>query len=195
MGKLFVLLLLAVATLLSSPPASVHGQTLAPNYEGLWYRAPAESEAGWGMNLAHQGDVIFVTWFTYDLGGKAWWLTMAANKTADNAYTGTLLETRGPAFNAVPFSPVAVTRNSVGVGTVTFSDTNNGTFVYVVNGIAQSKAITRQIFGTLPTCVWGAQPNLALATNYQDIWYAAPAESEAGWGVNFTHHGDNIFAT
>ena len=51
------------------------------------------------------------------------------------------------------------------------------------------------MFGPLPTCTFGAQPNLALATNYQDLWYAAPAESEAGWGVNFTHQGDIIFAT
>ena len=36
------------------------------NYGGLWYNAPAESEAGWGINFAHQGDVIFATWFTYD---------------------------------------------------------------------------------------------------------------------------------
>jgi len=53
----------------------------------------------------------------------------------------------------------------------------------------------RSAFGPLPTCAWGGQPNLSLATNYQDLWYAAPAESEAGWGVNFTHQGDKIFAT
>ena len=35
-----------------------------PNYEGLWWRSPAGSESGWGINFAHQGDVIFATWFT-----------------------------------------------------------------------------------------------------------------------------------
>ena len=168
---------------------------VAPNYEGLWYNAPAESESGWGINFAHQGDIIFLTWFTYDLNGKAWWLTMQADKKADRVYSGTLLETRGPAFNAVPFRPTGVTRNEVGPGTLTFSDANNGSFAYTVNGVSQTKAITRQMFGPLPTCVWGAQPNLTLATNFQDIWYAAPAESESGWGVNFTHQGDIIFAT
>jgi hypothetical protein len=34
-----------------------------------------------------------------------------------------------------------------------------------------------------------------VASNYQDLWYAAPAESEPGWGINFTHQGDVIFAT
>lgn len=166
----------------------------SPNYTGLFWNSPATSESGWGINFAHQGDVIFVTWFTYDLTGAAWWLTMTAYKTAESVYAGTLLESRGPAFNAVPFMPSAVTRNVVGSGTLTFSDADNGSFAYIVNGVSQTKAITRQRFGPLPTCTWGAQPDLALATNYQDLWYADPAESESGWGVNFTHQGDDIFA-
>jgi hypothetical protein len=47
----------------------------------------------------------------------------------------------------------------------------------------------------LPVCTFGAQPNLALATNYQDVWWAAAGAGESGWGVNFTHQGDTIFAT
>jgi hypothetical protein len=34
------------------------------NYQGLWWKSPAGSESGWGINFAHQGDVIFATWFT-----------------------------------------------------------------------------------------------------------------------------------
>jgi hypothetical protein len=120
---------------------------------------------------------------------------MTASKAADGSYSGNLYETHGPAFSAVPWSPAAVTSQVVGTGKVAFGDGSNGTFSYTVNGVTQSKAITRQVFGRLPTCVFGAQPNLALATNYQDLWYAAPAESEAGWGVNFTQQGDTIFAT
>ena len=48
------------------------------------------------------------------------------------------------------------------------------------------------MFGAEPTCAWGRQANLASATNYQDMWWN-PAES--GWGMNFTHQGDMIFAT
>jgi hypothetical protein len=165
------------------------------NYQGLWWNAPALSESGWGINFAHQGEIIFATWFTYDATGKALWLSMIATRTADGVYSGALYQTHGPAFSAVPFNPAAVTTTPVGSGTLTFSDANNGTFAYIVNGIAQTKAITREVFGPLPTCTFGGQPNLALATNYQDLWYAAPAESEAGWGVNFTHQGDIIFAT
>ena len=72
---------------------------------------------------------------------------------------------------------------------------STATFTYTVNGVTQSKAIVPQVFGPLPTCVWGAQPNLSVATNYQDLWWAAPAGVESGWGVNLTHQGSTIFAT
>ena len=185
------------ATNFAGMSASV--QTTAPpavvNYEGLWWKSPAGSESGWGINFAHQGDVIFATWFTYDLNGKAWWLSMTANKTAEGTYAGTLVQTRGPAFSAVPFSPAAVVATAVGTATLTFSDRNNGSFAYTVNGVSQTKAITRQVFATPPTCTFGTQSDLSLASNYQDLWWAAPAGAESGWGVNFTHQSDIIFAT
>ena len=159
------------------------------NYQGLWWNP---SESGWGINFAHQADVIFATWFTYDVHKNPWWLTMTATKTADGVYTGAVFQTSGPAFSAVPFSPSGVSSTSVGEATIAFTDASNGTFAYSVNGVGQTKKITRQIFGTLPTCVWGAQTNLSLATNYQDLWWN-PAES--GWGVNLTHQGNTIFAT
>jgi hypothetical protein len=120
---------------------------------------------------------------------------MTANKASDGSYTGTLYETHGPAFNAVPFSPSAVTSTAVGSGTLTFSDANNGTFAYSVNGTQQSKTIVRQVFGTVPTCVFSAQADPAAATNYQGLWWYSPAAAESGWGVNFTQQGDTIFAT
>jgi len=33
----------------------------ASNYQGLWWNAPAGSESGWGINFAHQSDIIFAT--------------------------------------------------------------------------------------------------------------------------------------
>src|SRR5262249_10598678 len=99
----------------------------------------------------------------------------------------------GPAFNATPFNPNAVWYSPVGEATLTFSDADNGTFAYTLNGIAQTKAITRMVFGTLPHCTFGMQANLATATNYQDIWWTGAGES--GWGVHLTQQDDLIFAT
>ncbi len=171
-----------------------------PNYQGLWWNA---AESGWGINLAHQGDTVFASWFTYDLAGRGWWLVMTARKAGPDTYQGDLYETMGPAFNAQPFDPTKVASFKVGTGTLTFSDANNGRFDYRINSIhqvavspiQQFKSITREVFGPLPTCTWGG-PNLALATNYQDLWWAAPPPGvESGWGINLNHEGDTIFAT
>ena len=165
-------------------------------WQGLWWKSPAGLESGWGINFAHQGDVIFATWFTYDAAGKAWWLSMTAPlASGGNVFTGTLYATHGPPFNAAPFNPALVVPAAVGTGTLTFTDNDNGTFAYTVNGISQSKPITRQVFGPLPTCRFGMLADLRAATNYQDLWWNAPPGSESGWGLNIAHEGDTLFVT
>jgi hypothetical protein len=121
-------------------------------------------------------------------------MTATRGSAAPDTYTGQLIETRGPAFSAVPFDPNRVTRTVVGAATLTFTDINRASFSYVVNGVAQTKALTRQVFGPLPRCTWGPAPDFAAATNYADLWWAA-GDAESGWGINLAHQGDNIFAT
>jgi hypothetical protein len=183
-----------------SPATSV--QVIAagpPNYEGLWWTSPAGSESGWGINFAHQGNTIFATWFTYDLTGNAWWLSMTAQQTATGTYAGTLFQNTGPPYNSATFNPALVTSTSVGSGTLTFTDLNDGTFAYTVTSTSgtttQTKNITREVFGQLPTCTFGIFTDLTVAYNYQDLWWASPAGSQAGWGVNLTQQGTTIFAT
>jgi hypothetical protein len=161
------------------------------NFQGLWYKAPAESESGWGVNISHQGDTFFVTWFTYDLDGSQMWLVgPAVRRTTGNTYAGDIFRTTGPAFDAVPFG--AVGASAAGTVTFSFADANNGTFGYTVGNVTQSKAITRQVFDTPPTCTAGGQAGAA--PNFSDLWYRAPAESEPGWGVNVTQQANVIFA-
>jgi len=117
-----------------------------PNFQGLWWAAAAGSEAGWGINFAHQGDTIFATWFTYDVDHTPLWLVVTAPKTAPGVYSGTLYRTTGPAFNSVPFNPANVIATAVGMATFTFMDGNNANFAYTVNNVSQQKAITREVF-------------------------------------------------
>ena len=185
-----------LATDFAGKSASVPAAPSPPNYQGLWWAAPAGSESGWGINFAHQGDVIFATWFTYDTTGKAWWLGMQANRTATGVYAGTIFATHGPAFNAVPFDPSKVTETTVGSGMLSFTDANDASFAYTVNGVTQTKTLVREVFGaSVPVCTFGGTLPAAQATNYQGLWWASPAGSESGWGVNLTHQGDVIFAT
>jgi cytochrome c553 len=133
-------------------------QGASPNYQDLWLRsADGATEAGWGINITHQGDILFATWFTYLPGSgstnKGLWLVMSNGaKTAPGLYTGALQTTSGPAFSAVPFNPNNVARTTVGSGTFTFADANSGTFNYTVNGVSQSKPITRFIYA-IPSTV------------------------------------------
>ena len=161
------------------------------NVQGLWWHG--ESESGWGINLTQQGDILFATWFTYDTDGTGLWLVMPTSARTGETYTGALYRTTGPPFNATPWLTSGVSSVQAGTASFTFSDSNTGTFSYTVNGVTQSKPIIRQVFSTAPTCV--AAETFAGSSNYSDLWWHAPAQSESGWGINVTHQGDILFAT
>jgi hypothetical protein len=175
--------------------ASAFAQSPPPNYQGLWWNA---AESGWGINLAHQGSQVFATWFTYDVSGHPWWLSMLAIETSEGTFSGPIYVDNGPPFNDYVGSAVPT---AVGNGTLTFTDDNNGSFAYTVRATmpatTQTKAITRFDLGTgpQPKCVYSlATPDFAAASNYQDLWWV-PNGAESGWGVNLVHQGDSIFAT
>src|ERR1700730_9690147 len=122
----------------------------APAVMSALKAVPGGSESGWGINLTHQGDSIFASWFTYDHDHTPMWLVVTAAKTGPGIYAGTLVRTIGPPFNAVPFPPVGapggVTGTNVGTAMFTFTNGNNASFAYTVNGVSQTKAITREGF-------------------------------------------------
>ncbi len=51
----------------------------ASNYTALWWNA---AESGWGINLNHQGNIVFGTLFTYDAIGAPLWLVMSDGRPA-----------------------------------------------------------------------------------------------------------------
>jgi len=179
-------------------PLSVLGALAPPpplNFEGAWWNSPPGSEDGWGLTLAHQDDVIFATWFTYDASRHPMWLSMSAFRVgSSNTFSGTLYRTAGPPLTSEPFDPAQVQRIQVGSGTLEFSDADHGTFSYQVNNVIQARPIARLVFGSLPTCVFDGPKNPVVSTNYQGNWWEASG-LESGWGIYFTHQGDNIFAS
>ena len=75
------------------------------------------------------------------------WLVVSAPKTGTGVYSGTVdIAPPDPPSIPQPFNPANVTETTVGSATFTFSDGNNATFAYTVNGVTQSKAITREVF-------------------------------------------------
>lgn len=119
------------------------------NYQDLWWN-PAES--GWGVNLAHQGDILFATLFTYSSTGRdAWLVASRLDRHADGSFSGPLYRTTGPPFDASPWRPITVAE--VGTMALRFSSGEAGVLDYTVSGIAVTKNIARQVFGsTVPFC-------------------------------------------
>jgi hypothetical protein len=120
--------------------------TLATNFQDLWWNSPPASESGWGINITHQGTRIFATWFTFDHDHTPMWLVASMLNTAPGTYAGALFRTTGPAFNAVPFNPASVVGTQVGNATLAFADGATAAFSYTVNGVSQTKPITREVF-------------------------------------------------
>jgi hypothetical protein len=132
-------------------PVCTEGLTPAavPNYQGMWWNP---EESGWGLHLTHQGDILFAIWFTYDTAGKATWLVMTATRAASaNTYSGAVYRGSGPAYRAVSYEQTAVTATVVGKATLAFSGRDDGAFAYSVDGVQQTKIITRGIFADRPT--------------------------------------------
>ena len=138
----------------SSPlPQCVQGGSSSanPNYQDLWW-APNGTEAGWGVNIAHQGDTLFVTWFTYAADGRATWLVASdVRRTGNGTYAGTLYRTVGPPLSAEPWSAARVAVAAAGEVRFAFTDPANGTFTYTLDGVTQSKPVTRQVYATPKT--------------------------------------------
>ena len=177
--------------------------TATTNHTALWWGGDAQS--GWGVNVNHQGNTIFATMFNYEAAGQGtqnpgMWLASTGTRVGgSDSFSGDLLRVVGPAFNASPFTPISAA-NSTRVGNMRFDFTsaNTGTLTYDVAGAGSggtgatiTKGITRQAFATLPACAFSGSDR-SFDFNYQDLWWNS---GESGWGINFTHQSDTIFAT
>ena len=112
------------------------------NYQDLWWNP---DESGWGVNLVHQGNLMFATLFTYDESGRdKWFVASGLARQADGAFTGALYSTTGPPFDASPWTPFGF--QQVGDMSLRFSDGENGTLAYNVGAASVTKQIRRQVF-------------------------------------------------
>jgi hypothetical protein len=157
----------------------------------MWWKP---DESGWGVNVNHQGDVVFATVFTYDELGSPMWVVMSGLLQPDGrTYAGDLYQVTGSPFNAQPHVP-PTTANLFKVGTMslTFTSADTATLSYSYRGVAVSKEIVPQVFGTAAASCSTMTGSRAALTNYQDMWWN-PAES--GWGINIVHQNSTLFAT
>ena len=114
-------------------------------YGDLWWGGTAQN--GWGVAISQQYRTLFAVWYTYDQSGRTTWYVIPGGEwVSSNAYRGTAYRTTGSAWLGVPYNPAAFNVQAVGNATFTFTDVNNGVMSYTIDGVTQSKPITRQGF-------------------------------------------------
>ena len=146
-----------------SNPADAASTTLRPA-AGLWYNP---QRSGHGFDLELTGNILSITWYTYqDDGTPTWYLASAAYA---NPWVADLKRyTRNPA------SPPTAT--TVGSLRLAFNDARSGSFEWQLGTRSGTEPVQQLIAATTP-----ALPDRT------GIWYD-PAES--GWGLSIYSGGD-----
>ena len=111
-----------------------------------------EDEGGWGVNIIHQYNVMFVCMYVYGSDGTPRWYSAslfegALNSDGFHTYTGDLYYTTGPWFGGA-----WGTVDYQDVGTMTFSPVSafEAELSYSINGVTVSKDIARYTFRYIP---------------------------------------------
>ncbi|MEZ5443050.1 MAG: integrin alpha [Lysobacterales bacterium] len=121
---------------------TTESRATADNYSDLWWNA---SEAGWGLTLSHQGDVIFLLWYTYGEEGRDQWISGSTlRRQPDGRYLGALQRpVSGTPLLLIDGPATTFPVTEVGSAELSFSDGENGQFTYSLDGVTQAKTITR----------------------------------------------------
>ncbi|QJR10476.1 hypothetical protein DSM104443_01540 [Usitatibacter rugosus] len=123
-------------------PFGVVDATPVTDYSDAWWAGTQED--GWGLVLSQQYRNIFAAWYTYDNAGQNTWFIMSDGVwTSPTTYTGKLYRTRGSQVFGANYNQAAFGLTEVGNLVLTFSGTGAGTMTYTVDGLTQTKAISR----------------------------------------------------
>lgn len=113
------------------------------DYTDLWWNP---SESGWGVALTHQYGTMFATWYSYDSNGNAVWYVASNCTVAGSACTGDLYQVTGGSPLTSTWNGTNKVVSKVGQIEFIFTDANNMTMNYFINGVQGTKNITRQSF-------------------------------------------------
>jgi predicted extracellular nuclease len=110
----------------------------------IWWAGEAEN--GWGVTIAQQDRSVFAAWYTYDADGKTTWFVTSGGSWVGTTFTSQLYTTTSSPWLGVPYDPAAFKIQSVGTLSFDFRDQDNAKMTYTVDGVTQTKSITRLQF-------------------------------------------------
>lgn len=118
--------------------------TTLTDYTDIWYNAPAESQPGWGVNIAQQGDILFATLFVYGPDNTPrWYVAPNVPASGANVFSGDLLNVGTGTYFALPWTGISGVQ-VVGTIAFTFDSPTTGTMTYTVGAAQVTKSIVRQ---------------------------------------------------
>ena len=159
------------------------------NFTDHWYNPP---ESGWGIQVTAQGELQFVTWYTYGPDGLPRWFTAQLSRLGQDIFHGDIYETTGIPFSNINGHQATTSITNVGTATIFYYGLAQAALLYTIGNVSAVKPIERLVFASPRTVCIYSPASRAGDTNYQDLWWNA---SESGWGINLTHQGNVIFAT
>jgi hypothetical protein len=125
--------------------ASSGSRLSATNYSDVW---SSPTSTGWGVHIAHVDDALYATWYTYDPDRESIFLIGGTTRQADGSFTGPLFRQRnGTPYHQINGSKPSSGADAVGTVTLRFTDGENATFSYTVDGVTQSKTLRRSQVG------------------------------------------------
>jgi hypothetical protein len=161
-----ILAILLIVFLAESASAQMWG-------DGWWN----PSESGWGINVIHQGDTMFVCLYVYGEDGSPNWYSAtlyagSVNASGYNTYQGQLTATTGPWFGVWTYNPESVSLREVGSMTFSPSSPYQAQLSYSVDGVMVSKGIERFTFRLLPLSGFY---HGGLVVNFNNCEFGGPA--------------------
>ena len=148
--------------------------------QDLWW---VPSESGWGLNIAKNGENMFVTLFIYDQDGKPQWVVVPQGQwdPVHNVFWGDAFIPTGSSYKGYDTSKFNMGA-AVGTVSLSFGDKDNGHLDYTLNGVSGGKTISRYVYAFKDNNVRNA-----------GMWWGGI--DQAGWGLSIQQQGDVLFAT
>jgi arylsulfatase A-like enzyme len=176
--KVLMLVWLSVLT------TAAYAQT---NLVGFWWKS---SEPGWGLSIQQQGTNTFAVWYTYNAQAQPVWYLLNCTFSRDTC-AGDLYTATGRPFYQITSSANQTTTKE-GTATLALSGSNLN-LSYTVGTVTQAKSGLERfnISTNVPTCTL-QNARRASASNYTDLWWGGA--NAAGWGLQITDQGDQVFA-
>lgn len=140
-----------LASLLFAVSTAAYANSASTDLSDMWWNP---NESGWGMNVAHQNDTLFITLYVYaNNSAPTWYVAPQVDYVRPSSggsglvYSGALYATSGPWLGGA-WNPSQFNYRQVGAITITTTAIDTATVSYSVEGVAVQKSVTRQTWRT-----------------------------------------------